>query len=75
MELFQFNFIFWRFLLESFWNIELIVRVKQNAEINVRGFSLLGDGLGMCKFSYGAKEMMLDNAQKVTPQTTYHCVN
>ena len=26
-------------------------------------------------FSYGAKEMMLDNAQKVTPQTTYHCVN
>ena len=35
----------------------------------------LGDGLGICKFSYGAKEMMLDNAQKVSPQTTYHCVN
>ena len=35
---------------------------------NILSFFELGDGLGMCKFSYGAKEMMLDNAQKVSPQ-------
>ena len=29
---------------------------------NILSFFELGDGLGMCKFSYGAKEMMLDNA-------------